>query len=179
MYRMTGGLLALLLALPAFGSGVGKDKDKDDKDKPATAAEQFKALEKEYSDAMQAFQKAYGQAKTNEERQKILNEKYPQPAKLAPKFLELAEKNPKDAAAVDALVWVVTHSFEFGAKESPRDKAVAILTRDHLENEKLGQVCHTLVYSGDKASEALLRALLEKSPHKTVQGQACSLCGAR
>ena len=69
MYRMTGGLLALLLALPAFGSGVGKDKDKDDKDKPATAAEQFKALEKEYSDAMQAFQKAYGQAKTNEERQ--------------------------------------------------------------------------------------------------------------
>ena len=172
MYRIVGGLLVLVLVLPAFSGEQGKDKAKD-QGQPPTPAEQFKALEKEFQDAMQAFQKDYAAAKTDDERQKIVQEKYPQPDKFAPKFLALAEENPKDAAALDALLWVVTRSFGSGAKDNPRSKALVILARDYLQSEKLGQVCQSLVYGSDKESETLLRALLEKNPHKAVQGLAC------
>ena len=174
MLRIVAGLIVLLLALPApADDDKPKDKDKPN-DKPMTPAEQYKALDKEYNDAMQAFQKAYGEAKTNEDRQKLLTDKYPQPDKFAPKFLKLAEEHPKDAAALDALVWIVTHTFgPAGGKDSPRAKAVAMLTRDHIGSDKLGPVCQMLVYGNDKESETLLRTLLEKSPHKDVQGQAC------
>jgi hypothetical protein len=170
MLRITAGFVVLLLAWPA----VADDDKPKDKDKPATSAEQYKALEKEFNDAMQAFQKAYGDAKTDEERQKIVQDKYPQPGKFASKFLALAEMYPKDAVAVDALVWIVANGYGMaGDKDNPRGKAVALLLRDHTENDKLGQVCRALVYSVDQESEKLLRAILEKSPHKDVQGQAC------
>jgi hypothetical protein len=170
MYRISGGLLVLLMALPTFGGEPGKTQDK-----PATPSQQFSALQKEYDAAMQAFQKAYGEAKTDAERQKLFQEKYPQPDKFATKFLAIAEENAKDPVALDALVWVMTHSqgIVLANNNSPRGKAMAILTRDHLQSDKLGQVCQTLVYAGDKESEAFLRTLLEKSPHRSVQGQAC------
>src|SRR5438132_10529991 len=84
-----------------------KDKPKEEK-KPTTPAEQYKALVQEFTKAQQDFFKEYGTLKTDEERRKLVQEKYPQPAKFAPKMMELAEKNPKDPAAIDALVWVVT-----------------------------------------------------------------------
>jgi hypothetical protein len=167
MYRIAAGLVALLMALPAIGGDQAKKQDSKD-----TPAQQFAALQKEYDDAMKAFQKAYGEAK-NEDRQKVFQEKYPQPDKFAPKFLALAEENPRDATAVSALVWVMTHATGVAPKNSPRGKAMALLTRDHLQSDKLGEVCHSLVYAGDKESETFLRTLLDKSPHRSVQGQAC------
>src|SRR5262249_49409358 len=172
MQRIVAGMVGLVLAPPA-PAGHDKPKDKTKEPDKQTPAEQYQALEKKFNDAMQAFQKAYSDAKTYEERQKIAQEKYPQPDKFAPQFLALAEKYPKDAAAVDALVWITTHGIGLGGKDSPRGKALAILTRDHIENAKLGQVCPMLAYDGTKESETLLRALLEKNPHKDVQGQAC------
>jgi len=167
MLRITGSIVLLLLAWPAMA-----DDDKA-KDKPTTPAEQYKSLEKDYNDAMQAFQKAYGEAKTEEDRQKLFADKYPRPDKFAPRFLKLAEEHPKDAAAQDALVWIVTRSFGAPGKDSPRTKAVVMLTRDYTDSDKLGQICQSLVYGGDKENETLLRTLLEKSPHDDVRGQAC------
>jgi hypothetical protein len=56
--------------------------------------------------------------------------------------------------------------------DDPRARAFVILTRDHIDSAKLGQVCQSLVYGG-KENEAFLRALLEKSPRQDVRGQAC------
>jgi hypothetical protein len=165
MYRTVGGVLALLLlALPALRAD-------DPKDKPKTPKEQYEALLKEQNDAMQAFFKAYQEAKTQEEKNKLFQEKYPNPAKMAPKFLELAEKNPKDPVAVDALIWVVNNSYG-GGKDSPHSKAIAIL-RDHVGNEKLGPLCLRLGGSTDKESIDLLREVLEKNKNKDTQGMAC------
>jgi hypothetical protein len=172
MCRTVGGVLVLLLALPALG-----DQDKT-KDKPTTPQEQYQALLKEQSDAMQAFQKAYQQAKTQEQRNKVFEEKYPKAAKLAPKFLALAEKNPKDPVAVDALVWLVTNDTE-GGKDGPRAKAVTILLRDHVQSDKMGRVCQSLANGFDKEGTDLLRGILDKNPDKGVQSEACLALGQR
>jgi hypothetical protein len=172
MVRSAAGILVLLLAVPALA-----DKDQP-RNKPTTPAEQYKALLKEYQDAQEAFQKAYEAAKTDAEREKVFEDKYPQPEKFTPRFLELAEKNPRDAVAVDALVWVVTNSFgRTAGKDSPQARALALLGRDYIASEKLGEVCHALVYGSDKQGEAFLRTLLQKSPHRDVQGQACLTLG--
>src|SRR5262249_24347316 len=82
----------------------------------------------------------------------------------------------KDPVAVDALAWVLTNTFAFGpaAKDSPRAKAVALISRDHVESAKLGMVSQMLASRGnDKETETLLRTILDKNPHKEVQSEAC------
>jgi len=164
MKRIVGGVLVLFLTVPMLPA--------EDKAKP-TPEQQYKALVKEYQDGITAYQQAVGKAKTNEERQKAFREKYPQPAKFAPKFLALAEKHPKDPVAVDALVWVATNSFGLPGKDSPQAKAFAILQRDHVTSPKLAPLCQRLIYSMDQGTETFLRALLEKNPNKEVKGNAC------
>jgi hypothetical protein len=164
MLRIAGGVLTLLLALPAAWA---EDKPKD---RPDTPAEQYKALVKEYQDGMQAFQKALRAAKTPADRQKAFQE-YPNPDKLAPKFLELAKKNPRDPAAVDALAWVVTNSRTQG-KSSPRAKALAILSKDFVESPNVASACLALGNVQSKEAESFLNAVLDKNPSTEAKAAA-------
>src|SRR5437016_928170 len=104
MRRIIGGVLVLMLALPALRADE-EPKDKA-KEKPATPAEQYQALVKEAREAQQAFQKAIREAKTQEERVKLFEE-YNAKNSLGSKFVALAEQYPKDDVAVDALLWVM------------------------------------------------------------------------
>jgi len=165
MHRIVGGVLVLLLATPALWA---EDKPKD---KPATPAEQYQALLKEYQEAMTAYQGALKDAKTPEEQQKIIAEKYPK-QKFAPRFLELAEKNPKDPVALDALLWVLSDDFGPPGGKDTKAKAADTLVRDHVESEKLGPLCQSLANGFEKRNPELLRAILDKNPHKSVQADA-------
>jgi thiol-disulfide isomerase/thioredoxin len=135
-----------------------------------TPAEQYQALAKKYDDAQQEFFKVYQEAKTDEEREKIYKEKYPKAESFAAEFLALAEKHPKDPAAVDALVWVATR-----ARATPaRDKALEILARDHVASDRVGPVCQSLVYDAPtEKAEKFLRDVMEKNPNRATQAAAC------
>jgi len=171
MFRIVGGVLLLLLALPGARAA---DDPKDKSDKPE---EQYKALLKEFNDALQEFSKAAREAKTQQARQKVFQEKYPRTDKYATKFLELAEKNPKAPFAEDALIWVVTNGSMMatpGGKDEKRARARALtLLRDHAASKKVARVCQVLGSGYDKEGEALLRAILEKNPTKEAQAEAC------
>jgi hypothetical protein len=167
MRRFLAGAAALLLAVPLARALDEPKKDKP-ADKPATPAAQFQALKKEYDTAERTFLNRYRAAGTQEERQKIL-EARPKPAEFAARFLELADKFPKDPAAVDALVWVASQPEAGPAGETALEK----LLQDHVTSDKLGQLCLMLVYSDAKAAEKVLRGVLAQNPHRAVQGQAC------
>jgi hypothetical protein len=165
MSRIVCALAALLLCLPATrGFEDPKDKPKADAASPAAA---FKELTAKYDTAYQEFLKEYRAAKTNEERQKILREKQPKLQEFTAKLLEIAEKNAKDPAAVDCLIWIVQR----GGGTPDGRKAVATLTKDHIEHEKLGDLC---VWIGrvDPNAEKTFREIIAKNKHKEVQGQA-------
>jgi len=138
MYPAMATVVSLFIALPLAAADQPKEM-------ALTPAEKYKALVKQYDDAMKAFSTAYQAAKTDEEKQKVFKEKYPNGEKLGPRFLDLADKYPKDPTAFDALVWVVTHSLGSQAKkDSPQAKALDRLARDHAGSEKLGRVCKEL-----------------------------------
>lgn len=164
MDRLVGGFLVLVLGL----SGAAAE------DKPAIPAEQYEALVKEYHAASVVF---YSRAKTDAERNQILAsvDKFPL------RFLELAEKNPQDPIALDALVQVITQEISlenntshpgFG-KDSREARAIAILLRDHIGSDRLGDACKRVHYGFRQECESFLRTVLEKSPHREVQAMAC------
>jgi hypothetical protein len=159
--------LVLALAVPALAA-AGQPKEK-----PAAPAVEYQALVKVYQDAMQTYSEALGKAKTFEERQKVFDEVYPKPEKLAPRFLELAEKYPQDPVAFDALNWIVVNCARSPARIPARTKAAAILSQDHARSEKLGPMFQNLSNGYDEETASLLTAILDKNPSKDVQAEAC------
>jgi hypothetical protein len=167
MGRMGGGILVLLLSLfVAAGQGKGSEPS-------ATPAEQYKALLKVYQEA------SGGGAPSDEERMKLVGRVFQLRYQLALQFLELAEKNPEDPIAVDALiqaVWQVNTTpwpAELVGQDRARARAFALLQRDHLQSDKLGSVCQRISFGFCKEYETFLRTVLAMSPHKPVQAQAC------
>lgn len=88
---------------------------------------------------------------------------------FAKRFLALAEEQPRDPAAVDALLWVV----ENVPGRSETTRALELLKSNHIDSPKLGPACGNVARSRSLAAEKLLEALLEKNPHADVKAQAC------
>src|SRR5262249_52432488 len=111
-------------------------------------------------------------AKSGEERQTLFKEKYPGHT-FAPRFLAHAQKYPKDMTAFQALTWVMTQHADPIEGTKIRTAALAILQRDYLENDKLGDICQALGNSIGGPESAFLRSVLDKSPHPAVKAEAC------
>jgi len=164
MRRAVLTLAPLLFGLAAAWGA----QDKQDPPKPATpAAEAYQALVAEVNKLQTEYVTAIRAATTNEERQKVFQEKYPNPQKYAARFFEIAEKHPKDPAAVDCLVWIVQRA----PQGQEGTKALELLSTEHIANPKMAQVAPIL--SRNPNGEKLLRAVLEKNPDREAKGQAC------
>src|SRR5262249_54978382 len=163
---------------------------------------QYQALLKQYNDAFQEYAKAYREAKTPEEQQQVVQEKYPWPDKYASKFLQLADKHPKEPCAEEALIWIMTNEYQLlrfrpwyehaaryemirimtsggrrwgvprKGEQDIRSKTIDLLLRDHVASPRLGRVVEMLGSSQDQNSTTLLRAILDKNPYKEVKAEA-------
>jgi hypothetical protein len=73
----------------------------------------------------------------------------------------------------------VTNIYESG-KDSPRAKALHFLLTDHVQSDKLANVCLALAnVVNAEEEEAFLRAVLEKNKNDDVQGEALLALGQR
>jgi hypothetical protein len=164
---MVVGILLFLLGVSAAAGGEGRDR-------PATPAEQYQALAKEFQEAVNAF---YLKATADEERV----EPQARIVKFSPRLLELAEKNPKDPVALDALVQVVVAElwlmgnteYPGRGKDNLEARAIAILLRDHVRSDRLGEACRRLSYGFSRECETFLSTVQEKNPRRDVRGLAC------
>ena len=144
-----------------------------DQGKPATPAEQYQALLKEFQTAAPT----YFQSTNDAERQAIVG----RVDQTTVRLLELVEKNPREPFALPALTQVVTMEYWLNAhtshpgwgKESPQARAIALLLRDHLESDQLAETCKRVNFGFRQECETFLRTVLEKNPHREVQGAAC------
>jgi AhpC/TSA family len=148
-------LLAVVPALGALNNNLQPDK---------TPREQYAAIAAEYQKAQVAFSKLYSQAKTEEERKELLS-KLPNSKLFAERMLQVAEKYPKDDAAIDALQWVGMYA--------PQEVGLVaeLITKNHLADPRVVKVM-SVVLVRLPAGEKLLRTLAEKNTAKDVQGLA-------
>src|SRR5262249_41664313 len=169
MHRIVGGVLVLVLSMAgAEAEAGGQDRQ------AAPPGHEDPAAPKEYKDPFQAYAKAYGEAKTPEEQQAVVQSQYPWPDRYASKFLALAEQHPKGPVAEAALVWIMTNEYQLlrfrpwyehtaryemiriltgggrrwggltKAEQDVRSKATDLLLRDHVASPKLGRVVELL-----------------------------------
>jgi hypothetical protein len=143
-------------------------------DKRITPAEEYRRLLKEFSLAANANWKATN----DEERRQAAARVEPLPLQL----LELAAKNPDEPWRLDALTQVITAEYWLDnysshpgwGKDSRQAEAIAILLRDYVRSDKLGETCKRVQFGFRKECETFLRMVLEKNSHRDVRGQACS-----
>ena len=172
MHRVWLGIVALLVLGPAlWAADDPKDKGKDDQ-KGSTAADQYRALMADFQKARQELVQKYNQAKTEEEKEKILEEYMKKPQEFVGRFLELAKKNPKDKAAFDSLTFVVTNA----SAGTQGDEAADLLVKDYFDKLE-ARFCQQLARSTSPAGAKVLRDVLEKSKDHKVQGTAALSLG--
>ena len=136
-------------------------------------ASEYKRLTKQFEDARQEYSKAY--QKANEEERKKL--KYPDTLKHAQELLALAEQNPRDPGAIDALTGAVLHG-RYQGNSDVVPKALELLKAHHIESEKLDAVCRLLAYSSrEEENKEFLTAAMAKNPHQQVKGAAALSLG--
>lgn len=161
----------LLLVVLLVGAGnLCAQTDAKKARKPETARERYEALIKEYQSAQSEWSKAYEKAKTDEERSKL---RYPSASQYADRFLAIANDQPADPAALDALVWVATQCRDSKEQETSLD----LLLKDHLQSTNLGAVASALIYARPGKAESWLRAVLKDSPHREVKACAAYSLG--
>jgi hypothetical protein len=158
-----GGIPVLVLGLSMAFTREG----------PVALAQRYNALLKEFGEAAQANWRAT----TDQERREAAARVEPLPLKL----LELATNSPHEPWTLDALTHVITMEYWLDnysshpgwGKDSRQARAIAILLRDHVRSDKLGETCKRVQYGFRQACETFLRTVLEKNPHRDVRGQAC------
>jgi len=141
-------------------------------EKPVAPVDQYQAMVKEFGQAANAN----WNATTDEERNRAATRIEPLPLRL----LELAEKNPEESWTLDALTQVITLEYWLDnysshpgwGKDSRQARAIAILLRDHVRSDKLGETCKRVQYGFRQDCETFLRTVIEKNPHRDVQGRA-------
>jgi hypothetical protein len=154
-----------MAGMPAVGAS--DDPNKVEAQSKKTPKEQFQAVLDEYQEAQRGFSQAYSKANTDEERSKIVTEKYPKADEYARRFLAVADAAPDDPAAVDALIWYV----QLG-RGGDTSKAMTRLAEKHAADPKVARVVSTLAYSNSPSGEALLRAVIEKNRDRIARGNA-------
>ena len=137
---------------------------------PSLAAEQAR-IHKAFEAEQRAFSEAQQKATTDEERNQL---KFPDRDKYAAQMLDATEKNIKDPAAIDALIWILG----FGRQGSePMTKALAVLQKHFIESDRMDSICEALEFDDSEASKALLKELVQKNPHRSVKGAAALTLG--
>jgi hypothetical protein len=155
-------LLSLLLLV--VGSGwLGAQAATKQNAQGGSARDRYEALAKEHETALNEFRAAYSKARTDAEKEKLT---YPQAESYASRFLALAEENPKDSAALDALVWIATNCHS--GKE--RETSLELLLKHHAKSPRMTRVAQSLIYSERASAEPWLRSLLKEVTDHEVKG---------
>jgi len=160
-----------LIFVVALSALVSLSPRASQKDEPSIAKE-YQRIKKAFENQQQEYFKAAAQAKTDAEKAKV---KYPDQREYAEQMLAVAEKNPKDPAAVDPLIWAAQQGYY---DQTVGPKALEALKKDHITSDKLDQICSRLVYgSKPEDNKAFLNGILEKNPHDKVKASASLALG--
>ena len=135
--------------------------DDDKKDKPKTPQEQFDALIAELEVARAEAGKAFRAAKTEKEKEAVKPAFMKKVQAMAPRMLELAEKNPKDQVAGEALLFVLSVASEDGQQE----KAADLLLKS--QPDRVPDACMMLAQSGNPKAANFFNAILSGKDSST------------
>ena len=151
-------------------------------DDPATTTprRKYQVVLEDFEAAKRACASKFETATTEEQRRKLRAES-PGPEDYYGRLLALAEAHPEDAAAVDALVWIVatsTNGYDAFKDRGVRIKrAMDILAGDHVDDPRVGCVCLELTEAATPLRDEFLHTIHAKCTDRRNKGRACLALG--
>ncbi len=137
---------------------------------PSPAAEDYQKLLSAYQRACDEFDKAYRAAKSDKEREQVLNElgRKSSAQSHTEGFRKLVQRYPDDPVALAALQWL------FSREPYGQDTAAAVKSvgAELLRSDQIMPLCRSLSYYSSPPAIELLRSILKHNHHRAVQGQA-------
>ncbi len=144
------------------------------RDDTPTRRDRFEAIKADYDEQFAAFVAAAKAAKTDAERE-AAEKRRPSLNAFGKRFLTLAEEQPADEAAGDALLWIASNYCR--REKLELDAALDLLEKYHLNSPRLKDVVRALAYAESRRANALAKALAEKAGDREVRGIACLSLG--
>jgi hypothetical protein len=147
-----------------------------------TPKERFDSLVAEYTRATREWEQRYtpGDKPAPAEETIARYQDWPTWTYL-PQFMELAEKNPRDPAAVDALLWIVDQGQAIGLNDKDYYpllvRALAQLERAQVLDNRPVPKPRWVMRHPSPATEQFLRDILAKNKNREVRGRACLYLG--
>jgi hypothetical protein len=147
-----------------------------------TPKERYEWLLAEYTRATKAWSERYdpGGKPTPAEESIVRYQDWPTWTYL-PRFMELAEKNPSDASAVDALLWIVDQGQAIGLNDKEYYpflvRALEQLERAQILDNRPFPKPRWVMRHPSPATEHFLRDILAKNKSRDVRGRACLYLG--
>ncbi len=179
---MTSNWVQACLALTALLGAVSAQRRPAEGQSTSAAQrafdEKLEALVARFQQEQQEVYQAYSRAKTDEEREKIL-QGLPGP-EFVPEFRALAEEAPGTETAARAWIWVLRLVQDKDPEEARR--TLQRLLQDHLGSAALDELAGELRYTDHIHGEArvieALWAMIEGSPHQRVQAASLYTLGS-
>lgn len=127
----------------------------------------YAAIASEYDRAVVEFSKAYREAA--EDERAALRDKAPDRAAYGERMWRVAEENPEHEAATRALVWIVTY---WDGRSERGIQAFDELIEHRIDSEAIGDIAMATGFFSEERAEQALDRMIERSPHRSVQGRA-------
>ena len=164
MARHPGPILLLLVAASSLIARA------DDSRPP-----RYEQIVGEFDRAMDAASRV---ARDNDARPEAARQpfKFPRPKDYAPRLLALAEAEPTDPTARQALLWILGHNVDLGfdAQYAPLvARAADLVVQYHRDDEAVGPVLLGLTDCPSPPRDSFLRAIFERTANPTNRGRAC------
>jgi hypothetical protein len=146
-------------------------------DDPATTTpgRKYQVVLEDFEAAKRAFASKLKTATTEEQRQEM-RAQAPGPDDYYGRLLALAEAHPGEAAAVDALVWIVatsTNGYDAFKERGVRIKrAMDILASRHVDDPRVGRVCLELTGAATPLRDEFLHTIHAKCTDRRNKGRA-------
>ncbi len=176
MRRYSLWALIVVLMAPLIWA---QEKEEPAEQDASTPAQQYAQLVRDHRTALNAFMAEYRKATNAEERRKLLSESYPQPAKYAAKFLELAQQNPDAAVATQALGWILTNASGTPESEAAGKSLLERAAKNPEDPKSLDQLILVATRMrgklGDEAGSKLLKMASDKQDDPAVFDALASL----
>ncbi len=163
--------IAVLLALAPLAGAVVQETTQDQD----AAVEAYEAAVDAWTLAQKEHRKAYMEAETEEEQDRIWSEERPDPDLFAPAFLAVAEAHPGGNVALDCFGWVAGNAQD----NKLIDFSIGVVLKQHLQQAELSGFVESISRSSNLSAERALQTIFTSSPHHEVKGMACYHLGMK
>ena len=164
------GAIPATKIIPGKAAVAEQEENQEEKEEISPSAAALKNAREAFDQAMADFSKKYREMRdeeaTQEELREFVNEKLPKGDDEEFGFMKVAEDFPGTDEAAEALIFLAQRSAD-------KSDFIEELLNQYIESPKLASLPQMLVY-GQPSKQSIdhMKCLVEKSPHREVQGNA-------